>query len=260
MRAGLYRTLSATVARRDMSLPLSLWLGLVFLLAACTSQQSALQRADVPPLSTTALDAARQAPEMRDVAELGNNVSNYKTVGELLRKAADAENPVALVQLGDRYRRGGNAGKQELATAANLYRRAAEQGYAAGEAALGKVYRLGEGVPLDKTEAAYWYRQAAQQRDADGMLLYGIALLGGEGVAPDKQQGLELITANDLPDKPKDTATAATGSPGGQMNILDLARQVERGTIKLRILAVVDTGKEFTPAEIDEIARDAAAS
>jgi TPR repeat protein len=153
------------------------------------------QRANVPPLSAAALRAAQDAPEMHQVALLERSSSNAKIVGDLLAKAADAGNPVALVKLGDRYRMSGNGPKVNLAAATAFYRKAATQGYAPAEVALGKAYRLGEGVAVDTSEAAYWYRQAADQGDGIGQLLYGVALFAGDGVPQDEKRGLDMVSA-----------------------------------------------------------------
>lgn len=238
------------------------WLaaGGVLLLAGCaTGTGAVVNRPDVPPLSAASVQKAEAAPDVREAAALGGAFSNYQMVGDLLQRAADAGNPAAQVALGDRHRQHGKAGKDEPAIAATLYRRAAEQGYAPGEVALGKAYRLGQGLALDKAEAAYWYRQAARQHDPDGKLLYGIALLGGEGVTQDKQQAMLLIAADDVPDSPTASSSSATPvKPADKKNLVELNQEIARTNIKLHILARVDAGKDFSETEIDKIARQAA--
>ena len=47
--------------------------------------------------------------------------------------------------------------------AADYWRKSAEQGYAAAQAALGSCYGMGRGVPRNPVTAATWYRKAADQ-------------------------------------------------------------------------------------------------
>ena len=49
------------------------------------------------------------------------------------------------------------------AEAVKWYRKAAEQGFAAAQYDLGRMYFKGEVVPRDYTEAAKWYRKLAEQ-------------------------------------------------------------------------------------------------
>jgi len=53
--------------------------------------------------------------------------------------------------------------QQDYAEAAKWYRKAAEQGFAWAQTALGFKYQEGTGVPQDYAEAAKWYRKAAEQ-------------------------------------------------------------------------------------------------
>ena len=53
--------------------------------------------------------------------------------------------------------------KGDYVTAVDLYRLAAEQGYADAQNGLGSMYFLGQGVPQNDAEAAKWYRKAAEQ-------------------------------------------------------------------------------------------------
>lgn len=217
-------------------------LSLVAMVTAC-SQSGDLgdshrinNRADIQPMSPAALAAAKNAPELHQVDALQGTFNSGKKIRSLLRQAVDANNPVAMKELGDRYWLGGNASNEDLATAVALYRRAAMQGYAAAEIALGKAYRLGKGIALDKTEAAYWYRQAWLQNDQTGTILYGIALLDGEGGAQDTQRGMALIEK------------ASNESDFTAIKTMLLMRSVSDP----------QAGIELTPKNIDAIARTAA--
>ena len=54
---------------------------------------------------------------------------------------------------------------QDLAVAADWYRKAAEQGFMDAQTNLGMMYYYGQGVARDYHEAAKWFRLAADQGD-----------------------------------------------------------------------------------------------
>ena len=64
----------------------------------------------------------------------------------------------------------------------------AEQGHATAQFALGVMYRHGEGVPKDASQAVTWYRNAAEQGDASAQLNLGVMYYNGEGVPKDYVQ------------------------------------------------------------------------
>lgn len=73
------------------------------------------------------------------------------------------------VAVGDdaQYKLGGaySTGKgvtQDYIQATAWYKKAAEQGNAAGQFDLGELYENGEGVPQDSPQAAGWYQKAAE--------------------------------------------------------------------------------------------------
>ena len=53
---------------------------------------------------------------------------------------------------------------------------------------MGILYRLGEGVPKDYTEAVRWFRLAAEQGDVTAQRQLGDAYRFGEGVSQDYVQ------------------------------------------------------------------------
>jgi TPR repeat protein len=59
--------------------------------------------------------------------------------------------------------RTGDGVPQDKAQAAQLFRRAADQGLADAQYSLGGCYAEGEGVPQDKAQAARLYQQAADK-------------------------------------------------------------------------------------------------
>jgi len=57
--------------------------------------------------------------------------------------------------------------EQDLAVAADWYRKAAEQGFIDAQTNLGTMYYYGHGVACDYQEAAKWFRLAADQGDTE---------------------------------------------------------------------------------------------
>jgi len=73
------------------------------------------------------------------------------------------------------------------------YRKAAEQGDAAGEYGLGAMYLAGEGVKRDLRQALFWFTRSAERDYGPAVIALATAYLG-DSAPPD--------------DKPLDTATA----------------------------------------------------
>src|SRR5271165_1671390 len=74
---------------------------------------------------------------------------------------------------------------QDYAEAAKWYRKAAEQGYAQAQSALGFMYNTGQGVQQDFAEAVKWFRNAAEQGDAFGQSNLGFMYWLGRGRGPE---------------------------------------------------------------------------
>lgn len=79
-----------------------------------------------------------------------------------MRKAAEAELPIAQAYLGTLYA-SGEAVEKNLTTAAEWYRKAAEYGNPLGQVALGAAVFYGMGVPADTVEGYVWTKLAAEQ-------------------------------------------------------------------------------------------------
>ncbi len=66
--------------------------------------------------------------------------------------------------------------------------KAAEQGDAVAQLALGAMYSIGQGVPQDDKEAVKWYRKAAEQGYALAQYGLGLMCYEGKGVPQDDVQ------------------------------------------------------------------------
>jgi hypothetical protein len=99
-----------------------------------------------------------------------------------LQKHADKGNAEAQVQLGTLYSYGHMGLKQNFKRALQLYERAAAQGHAPAQSALGHCYEVGNGVKIDYKTAAHWYRRAAEQLHPIAQFNLGILFCHGKGV------------------------------------------------------------------------------
>ena len=80
--------------------------------------------------------------------------------------------------------------RQFFAEAARWFRRAALQGDARAQNNLGIMSADGRGVAQDDAEAVRWYRLAALQGDADAQFNLGFAYADGRGVAQDDAEAV----------------------------------------------------------------------
>ncbi len=123
-----------------------------------------------------------------------NGLSAYRqedlvTAIDLLRSAADAGHAQAQQLLGYIY---DIAEENELAL--HYYQLAADQGDADGAYGLGKLYATGDGVPQDFAQALHWYRLAAQGDSLLALDVLATAYLeGGLGLERDRGKALELL-------------------------------------------------------------------
>ncbi len=75
--------------------------------------------------------------------------------------------------------------RNDLSTAARLYRVAAEQGHAQAQISLGMMYAFGRGVTRNANEAVKLYRLAAAQGEVHAHTLMGVMYEAGQGVDAD---------------------------------------------------------------------------
>jgi localization factor PodJL len=115
-----------------------------------------------------------------------------------LREAADAGDPKAMFEIGNRY----DAGRglpSDRAAAARWYERAAEQGFAPAQYRIGNFYEKGIGVERDTSKAKTWYQLAAAQGNASAM--HNLAVLfavGSDGTVDNESAGRWFVKAAEL--------------------------------------------------------------
>ena len=67
--------------------------------------------------------------------------------------------------------------KKDYATALKEFEPAAKHGNTVGQLYLGKMYLLGQGVPMDRNEAIKWFKASADQGNADAQFFLGTIYL-----------------------------------------------------------------------------------
>ncbi len=115
----------------------------------------------------------------------GKKVSAQPATTQLDTRAVDTNDPETLVKLGISYETGQGVSKNCF-EALNLYRKAANQGYAAAEYHIGRMYYDGACMGKNVNEAARWVGKAAQKGFPDAQTLYANLYFNGDGVPRDR--------------------------------------------------------------------------
>ena len=116
----------------------------------------------ITPLVLLALLAPLYAGADFDKGVAAYEAEDYVTAAQEFKKAAEQGIAQAQYNLGVMYDNGEGV-IQDDKEAVKWFRLAAEQGYARAQHNLGVMYRNGEGVRQDDKEAVTWYRLAAEQ-------------------------------------------------------------------------------------------------
>jgi len=80
---------------------------------------------------------------------------------------------------------------QDYAEAVKWLRKAAEQGRTFAQYNLGIMYAKGQGVPQDYAESVKWYRKAAEQGTVEAQYNLGIAYGKGQGIPQDHAEEMK---------------------------------------------------------------------
>ena len=118
------------------------------------------------------------------------NKSQYSNALGYFRKAAEQGYAAGQSDLGFMYYNGYGVTK-DYDEAVKWFRKAAEQGLARGQNNLGNMYRYGYGVTKDYDEAVKWYRKAAEQGLAQGQCSLGFMYYKGYGVTKDYAEAVK---------------------------------------------------------------------
>ena len=106
-----------------------------------------------------------------------------------LTRQAQSGDAAAQSDLAYEYYEQGNHAK-----AFEWFTKAAHQGHANAQYALGVLYKNGQGVHQDYQKAVEWYTKAANQGNADAQHGLGVLYEKGQGVRQDYQKAVEWYT------------------------------------------------------------------
>ncbi|RST86910.1 peptidoglycan-binding protein [Aquibium carbonis] len=133
-----------------------------------------------------------------ELASLGFEAAPIEAGPIALREAADAGDPRAIFEIGNRYDAGRGV-TADRAIAATWYERAAEQGFAPAQYRIGNFYEKGIGVARDVSKAKTWYQLAAAQGNASAM--HNLAVLfamGTDGAVDNDSAARWFVKAAEL--------------------------------------------------------------
>ena len=119
---------------------------------------------------------------------------------------------------------------QDYAQAADLYRRAAEQGNAAAQFNLGLLYDNGQGVQRDYAKAASWYIKAAEQGLPRAQYNLGSMYSQGQGVERSYTEAYYWLdlAADNWSGVHQQEAIRARNSVGTKMSVSEVKEAMER--------------------------------
>lgn len=149
------------------------------------------------PAERAQVEADAEAGDVKAQVQLGAAYlasRKYDEAAKWFSKAADQGDAGGQTALGDMYRQG-LAGKhtpeENTAEAVRLFTLAARQNYGPGQAALGTAYFTGYGVAKDLTEAVRLMRAAAEQGVAGAQFVLGSLYEQGNGVPANTREAVK---------------------------------------------------------------------
>ena len=151
--------------------------------------QNPVNKDDRFQITNSNINEKKFAKEQNELGKEIRTSGNYDEVVNGIRKAADQGDAAAQVALGACYYFGEGV-EQDYRESVTWYRKAADQGDATAQLNLGHCYEKGEGVEQDYQEAVTWYRKAADQGDAAVQCALGVCYYTGEGVEQDYQEAV----------------------------------------------------------------------
>jgi len=110
-----------------------------------------------------------------------------------LRRAAEAGDPWAQLNLGAAYDNALLGLPHDPAESVRWYRRSAAQGVAEAQFNLAHSLATGNGTEVDNAESRRWMEQAAARGLRDAQYLMGVMLLEGVGGDPDRGGATEWL-------------------------------------------------------------------
>ncbi len=116
-----------------------------------------------------------------------NNPEDDHMACDLFRQAAESGYAKSQYRLGYCYQTGRGV-KQDLVKANEWYLKAAKQGYVHAQYKLAYSYRVGRGMEVDLVKAMQWYMKAAEQGDTEAQYYVGMMYATGQGTGRDVEK------------------------------------------------------------------------
>ena len=113
---------------------------------------------------------------------------------QLYRSAAEHGYAEAQNLMGTLYATGSNGVTQDDKQALDWFQKAAGQGFAKAEKNLGDMYFFGHGIDKDYVQARIWYTKAADQKFADAQFRLGFMYEKGMGVDQNNRLAIDQYT------------------------------------------------------------------
>lgn len=152
-------------------------------------------------------------------------------------KAADQGSADGQFALGAMYYEGEGVA-QDHKEALKWFLKAANRGFAKAQASLGAMYERGTGVTQNLTEAVKWYRKAADQGHAGAQCNLGVMYATGEGITQDVVQAhmwFDLARSGGYADAVQNRErVAAKMTPDQKKKAQDMAREKAAEISKLK--------------------------
>ncbi len=114
---------------------------------------------------------------------------DYQTAFKEWKPLAAQGDAVAQYNLAQMYRMGQGVPQNDTQAVA-WYKKSAEQGYASAQSNLGVMYDNGKGVAQNDTQAVAWYKKAAEQGHASAQYNLGVMYGTGRGIPQNYTQAV----------------------------------------------------------------------
>ncbi len=121
----------------------------------------------------------------------------------VVQNMAEKGDPAALVEMGDRFKRGRNGVKLDYAQALKWFHKAAELEYTKAYLSIAQMFLSGNGVEKNPAKAVSWVKKAADKGDLLGWVAMGRVYLDGIGVLQNDMEAFKYFQKASKYDLPK---------------------------------------------------------
>jgi uncharacterized protein len=111
----------------------------------------------------------------------------------VVQNMAEKGDPIAQVEMGDRFKLGRNGVKLDYVQALRWFHKAAELEYTKAYLSIAQMTLSGDGVEKNPAKAASWVRKAADKGDLLGLVALGRMYMDGIGVLQNDMEALKYF-------------------------------------------------------------------